>query len=235
VGLVFAVCTIGIMLGAILVQPFSVAATANTTLYAYGASVILSLPPGGGTLANRPTVLKIDFWHAYAGEGDFFGPGDVMRVWLWVPANNAFVGVALIQNNQNSSILPWLAKVLNGTALSQNVVIVNPSQMQMTKGDCGVLMINLTTPINVSVGDPLPAALKALNFTLPSLAITVRPNGNSFEDQAITNLPSGYNVTAATINVPAWVQVSIPQWLGATYWMTDGVSMPQMVVTYNAP
>jgi len=229
------VIAIASLIGVTFMQPFTVAVNPDTVVYAYGGGVTLSLPPGGSVLANRPTVLKIEFWHTYNGQGEFFGPGDVMRIWLWVPANNAFVAVALIQNNQNASLQPWFAKLLNGTALGQNVVTVNPDQLMITKVERNVLRVNLTTAVNIAIGDPLPVALKALNFTLPPLVMEVRGFDSPFSDQAVTNLPSGYNVTATTINLPAWVRVWMPQWLGASWWTSDGVEMLRMVVNYYAP
>jgi len=227
---------VAVLVGSAFVPPLTTANNlATSTVYAYGGMVNLLLPPGGSALENRTTTLRIDFSYAYQGNGVFFGPGDIMRVWLWVPASNAFVPVAIIQNNPNASLVTWLQGVLNGTLMAQNIITVNSSELQVNKVTDDVITANLTVPENITIGDPFAPTLKALNFTLPPIALEVRGFDGQFNDQVINALPSGWNVTTAITAEPAWVRVWIPQWLGPTYWMAEGTNNLQVVTTYTSP
>ena len=57
-----------------------------------------------------------------------------------------------------------------------------------------------------------------LSFTLPPLTLKFRPIGDSYSDSgANATLPSGYSrQPIAEMRTPAWVEETVPLWLGAT-------------------
>jgi hypothetical protein len=89
-----------------------------------------------------------------------------------------------------------------------SVFIVN-----LTKAD-GV-KINL--PFNLWTGSPL-IAYGDMSFTLPPLTLKFRSIADSYSDSgANATLPSGYaRQPIAEMRTPAWVEETVPLWLGAT-------------------
>jgi hypothetical protein len=89
----------------------------------------------------------------------------------------------------------------------------------------GVFIVNLTKadglkinlPFNLWTGSPVQA-YGDLSFTLPPLTLKFRTIEDSYSDTgANATLPSGYaRQPIAEMRTPAWVEETIPLWLGAT-------------------
>jgi hypothetical protein len=89
----------------------------------------------------------------------------------------------------------------------------------------GVFIVNFTKadgvkinlPFNLWTGSPL-TAYGDMSFTLPPLTLKFRTIADSYTDSGTNStLPSGYaRQPIAEMRTPAWVEETIPLWLGAT-------------------
>jgi len=233
-GIVPAFIAVAVLLGTVCFPPIANAVDpTTTTIYSYGGATIMQLPPSGGNATNPAMTFKFEFWHSSNGTGNFPGPADYLRVWLLVPQINSFNPVAMIVSSQNSSAATaFIRGVVNGTAIARNVIAANSSQFRISNTTSTVIVANLTTPVNIALGSPLPITG---NLTIPPMAIEIRGLVGQFTDTMRTTLPSGYNLTSTTTAMPAWVRVWIPSMLGGTYWMTDGTLALQSVDTFVSP
>lgn len=205
--------------------------TPTSTIHGTGGNVILQLPPGGDALADRPTALQITVSKVTSGEGEFFGPGDIMQVLLWVPQANSFVPVALVNNNPNPDLVSWMQSgPLNGTPIAQNILIVEPQELEIEiNGD--VVMANLTASQNITLSGPM----SGLSFSLPPVTLEIHGLGGSFSSTTSSALPSGWNLTQTFDAQPAWVRVWIPQWLGSGYLAAPGTMVMNSTTAYTSP
>ncbi len=211
--------------------------TGNSIIYATGGTITLHLPAGGGALANHPTDLLITASNVYNGEGVFFGPGNTLQLQLWVPTLNSFLPVATITDNTDPNFLTWIKVVTNGSVVAQNIVQVQGNPDPLFVGRTGdIVTVNLTMPVNISIGDPFPAYMKALNFTLPPFTLVFHPIGAAFQGGTTTAIPtSGWSIKTSAWIEPAWTMVFIPQWLGSNYLASDGTITLDANVTYISP
>jgi hypothetical protein len=207
-----------------------------------GSMVYLNLPPAPNATSppaapgtpSRPSDIQLRSYH-YNAESSL-GAFDLINVYLWIPQRNSYQPVATITNLANTEIFQnvwnntfiWL-KTVNPSANLLNVIQVgtkdlivgtqsgSPSSMY---GDN--LWVNLTKSVTINLAFNLlsqpTAAIGNLTFTLPPMTLRFIPIANSYTDQG-TNalLPSGYQRQPfATMRTPAWVEESIPSWLGGT-------------------
>jgi hypothetical protein len=178
-------------------------------------------------------TFKLEFWHTTNGTGNFPGPGDFLRIWVLVPQLNLFSPVAMVVSNPNSSAaVASVKEVVNGTAIAANVIAANSSQFRISNTTSTVIVANLTIPITITLGTPLPITG---NLTIPPIAIEVRGFDTPFTETSQTALRSGYNITTTTTAMPAWVRLWIPSMLGPTYWMTEGTLAIQSIDTIEPP
>jgi hypothetical protein len=207
----------------------------SSVVHLKGGVVTLHLPPGGGNLTGRPADLQITASDVQSGEGVFFGPGLSVHVSLWVPDLNAYVPVASVSDNQNPAFYNWSQQVGRGSPVAQNTIIVSNGTLLVTsKGE--IWTINMTKPVNIKFGDPLPAFWKALNFTLPPFTLEFHPIGVAFKTDLVTAVPtSGWTIQSSAIQQPAWTRVWIPAWLGASPIAFDGALNLQSNATYIPP
>ncbi len=215
----------------------SVTGNGNSILYATGGMVVLHMPAGGGALANRPTDLLITASNVYHGEGVFFGTANTLQIQVWVPPLNSFLPIATITDNNDPNFLTWVKSLTNGSAISQNIIQLQGSPDPLFVGRTGdIVTVNLTVPVNIAVGDPFPAYLKALNFTLPPFTLEFRSIGAAFQTSTTTVSPtSGWTIQTSAWVEPAWTRVWVPQWLGSNYLATDGTITLDANITYISP
>jgi hypothetical protein len=159
----------------------------------------------------------------------------MILVYLWIPQRDSYNQVALITNLANvetyqnlwNKTFVWFKIGIPGADIA-NVIQVNNTNLQVrTSSNSGLkddtLIVNLTAPVTINLPFnlwPAPTnALGNLTFTLPPLTLTFRDlNAGSYTDPG-TNalLPSGYHrQPIAAMRTPAWVEETIPLWLGST-------------------
>ena len=164
----------------------------NSIVYLTGGIVTLNLPPGGGALAGRPTDLQIEGYFVYDGDEIWFGPGNSLQVALWVPERNAYVPIVLINDNQDPEFLTWVQGVTSGSPAAQNIIILEDNPVVTASGD--IITVNLTVPVDIKFGDPLPAFWKTLNFTLPPITLEFHPIGAAFKADLVTTNPTSRGI-----------------------------------------
>ncbi len=213
-----------IILAVALFASIAPANSLDTSLVAYGShgEVTVQLPPA---IPAHPTALRLVA--SDINSSSTFGARDNLIVWLWIPAYNNFIPAAMITTG-NSDVLTYFKTLYNGTPiwnppLEPNIINVSSSVLQVSKqGD--IIIANLTVPQKITLPfDQMNGtqfqALGNQTFTLPALMLTFRPIGSPFNYEESTQiLPhpplSGYTVNLTSVQSPAWVQVSIPQWIG---------------------
>jgi hypothetical protein len=222
---IFAILSAAVLTVAVLVSTLQVNSQDTSVSVAYGShgEVTIQLPAG---IPAHPTCLRL-----VAGDitsNSTFGARDNLIVFLWIPSYNNFIPAAIITTG-NASALTYLKTLYNGTPvwnppLEPNVINVTDNVLQVSRqGD--VIVANLTVAQKIALPfDQMNGTQFQVfgnqSFTLPALTLTFRPIGNSFNYQETTQiLPhpplSGYTVSLTSVQSPAWVQVSIPQWIGA--------------------
>lgn len=233
VSVIIPVCAaIAVLLGVLVLPPQTSAVTVTSTTNSYGGLTIIQLPPTGGNATNPAMTFKFEFWHTTTGTGNFTGPGDFLRVWLFVPQLNLFSPVAMVVSNPNSSAIANVRLMVNNTAIAPNVIPATPSQFLISNTTNNVILANLTIPLNIILGPPLPLTG---NITIPPMAIELRGFDGTFTETSMTPLRSGYNITSTVTAMPAWARIWIPSMLGATAWMTEGSLAVQAVDIMMAP
>jgi hypothetical protein len=249
----FSVCLIVTIAAAILAQG-QPAQTCETTAqdipqdlpsgsvvdYGNGAIVALQLPPVGGNMTH-PVNLRLMVTDIYgSSEGDIPAAGiDVIQVFVWVPAMNQYVGVAILTTNTNQTAIERVESIVNGTPIwnpptMMNFFVPTADQLQVYMDNDDVLFVNLTTSVNIT----LPAALGG-NFTLPPMTLMFRPIAPGFAHNETAVLPkppySGYTMQLMHTDVPAWVRATIPMWLANAPVETVGTMMLDGVAIYIPP
>lgn len=213
---------LGLVLAAILTGAAVIAQTpapsptakSNIVTYADGANVIVSLPQGNAT---HPLNLRIGVSHIDP-KSDYGGP-DVLTLYIWVPSLNSYVPVAVLSTNTDPDAITWVKGVFNNTPIWTPPMMMNyftPTANQFkVYMDGDNLWANSTASYNIT----LPAQLGG-NFTLPPMTLMFVPIGQGFPHQETTVLAkpqySGWTIQMSHTDVPAWVRVVIPAWVGAT-------------------
>jgi hypothetical protein len=205
------------------------------TFYGSGGSVILQLPEG---IPSHPTTLSIEVYDF--DKRSSLGAMNVMVVYLWVPAKNSFVSVAIISDNPNPDFFAFTKMLLSNTPVwappvMPNLFQVADKELEVRRhGD--VLTVNLTVPISITLPDPLGGS-----FTLPPTALEFRGIDDVFKDEGtVSLLPSpplsGYTIKMTFMGKPAWVRLWIPQWTGGpAAFMFDGTLFMHVTRTYTPP
>jgi hypothetical protein len=108
---------------------------------------------------------------------------------------------------------------------TENVNQGHDDKKDLNDHNSGVFIVNLTKadgvkinlPFNLWTGSPL-TSYGDMSFTLPPMTLKFRTIGDSYSDTgANATLPSGYaRQPIAEMRTPAWVEETIPLWLGAT-------------------
>jgi hypothetical protein len=108
---------------------------------------------------------------------------------------------------------------------TENVNQGHDDKKDSNEHNSGVFIVNLTKadgvkinlPFNLWTGSPTQS-YGDMSFTLPPLTLKFRTIGDSYSDSgANATLPSGYSrQPIAEMRTPAWVEETIPLWLGAT-------------------
>ena len=218
---------------AVFVQSQTSPVSTNVVTFSDGGNVILSLPQG---VPANPVNLRISVADI-SDKSDFGGP-DVMHVGVWVPALNTYVQVAILSTNTDPAAIDWIKGVVNGTPVwnppaLENYFVPTADELQVWM-DGPVLMANLTTSVDVM----LPVALGG-NFTIPPMTLMFRPIDSGFaHDETIFLSPpqfSGWTLNTTHVDVPSWVRVIIPAWLGSTHWETVGTQTIHGTITYIPP
>jgi hypothetical protein len=204
------------------------------TFYGSGGSVNFQLPQG---IPSHPTALMIEVYNF--DKRSSLGAMDVMPVYIWVPARNAFTTVAIISDNPNPDFFAFAKTLLNNTPvwtppIMPNLFQVADKELEVQRhGD--VLTVNLTVPINIT----LPASLGG-SFTLPPTALEFRGIDDAFKDEGtMPLLPSpplsGYTIKMTFTGKPAWVRVWIKPWTGPFPITFDGTLFMHVIRTYTPP
>jgi len=222
--------------------------------YSIAGAVTLQLPPapnktGTGTPAH-PTDLVIQVAHWQKPSAFGAAGHDLLYVALWIPQRNAYTAVAYITDNNDTDFLNfiktawngsfvWLERTLIPSPFFRNVITVAADELEVAKhGD--VVTANLTREVNIYlpfqglIGTP-SAAIGNQTFTLPPMSLEFRGIDAPYKDEFAVTLPSGYELTEAGWEKPAWVSVKIPQWLGNTAFRAVGDTKHNWKITYTLP
>ena len=208
-------------------------ASSNVVTYANGGNVILSLPQG---VPSHPVNLRIAV-SDISDKSDFGGP-DVMQVSVWAPALNTYVQVAILSTNTDPAAIAWIKGVVNATPVwsppaLQNYFVLAADQLQVWM-DGPILMANLTTSVSVTLPDALGG-----NFTIPPMTLMFRPIDSGFvhDETIVLAKPqfSGWTINSTHVDVPSWVRVIVPAWLGSTHFETVGTQTIHGTTTYIPP
>jgi hypothetical protein len=195
-----------------------------------GAIVSIQLPQGvpSHPVNLRISVMAID--NTSTSEG-----GNVMEFYLWVPAMNSYVPVAIVSTGTNQTVISLVKSIVNGTPIwtppvMMNFFTANASQLQVSMKD-QTLMANLTTSFNVTLPDSLGG-----NFTIPPMSLMFIPIASGFAHNETTVVPSSnWTISLSHTDVPSWVRVSIPMWLGSAPMEVVGTMLVNGTTTYIPP
>jgi hypothetical protein len=204
--------------------------SSNVINYSNGAVVGLQLPPG---VPAHPVNLRIALSHI-DNKSNYGGP-DVMQISLWVPTMNTYVPVAILSTNTNTSAITWIKTVVNGTPVwtppaLQNYFAPTSSQLQV-KINNSMVIANLTTSFNVTLPDSFGG-----NFTVPAMTLMFVPIAAGFAHNETKIVPSSnWTINSMHTDVPAWVRVNIPTWLGPSPVETAGTIVLNETTTYIPP
>jgi hypothetical protein len=156
-----------------------------------------------------------------------------MLVYLWIPQRNSYVPVALITTGDaleteraiwNGSYV-WY-NTSNPASSIFNVIQVPSTTLQISTSTVNqeqIMTTNLSSAVHISLPFNLwsqpTQAYGNLTFDLAPLFLTFRPIASGYPELTpiTTPLPSGwiYSPTSQA-RTPAWVEIRIPSWLGAT-------------------
>ncbi len=209
---------------------------ASTTV----GNVIVSLPPGGGALAGRPTDIRLVIYD-YNATRNYT---DALFFYVWIPSLNIYNPMAIILDqppvDQMKAVWNNTAIYLevNGTVIRNNFKIVADNQLDVwvesAHGDEDtVLNANLTVPVALDFTN-LPPAVFGTNLTVPAMALMFRGVADSFYHQETFTLQSGFKITTTHYDVPAWVRINIPTWIGGQT-ETSGTILVREVTVVTPP
>jgi hypothetical protein len=219
--------------------------TNSTVFYDTHGSVVLQLPPSGGSpppagVAGHPTnvVLKAYDYDRRSGSAD------VLVVYIWVSASNSMIPIAAITDQTPTAIVKaiWnntpVYSEVNGVVIRNNIKQVADKELDVwmesvwTYYGCGrngygysnseTLMANLTVPVQLDFTG-LPSVFGS-SFTVPPMTIMFRPIADGFREEGETGT-----------DVPAWARVAIPKWLGPAELEVVGHITEHNVATYTLP
>lgn len=219
---------------------YAVSSNSQIINYGTGSMVYLNLPPAPNATSppaapgtpSRPSDIQLRCYH-FNPESSL-GTFDLINVYLWMPQRNGYAPVASITNLANAEIYQivwngtfnWLKTTIPNANLL-NIIQVGTKDLSVwtqagspssVYGDN--LWVNLTKSVTINLAlnlYPQPTgALGNLTFTLPPMTLRFIPIANAYTDQGANSLlPSGYyRQPYATMRTPAWVEASIPTWLG---------------------
>ena len=206
------------------------------TFFGSGGHVVLQLPQGS---PSHPTTLAVEIFHF--NERSTFGAFDVMIIYNWVPARNAFSPVAIITDSSNPDFYDFAKKVVLNTAIWNpsagmlNIFQVTNNELKIEMQG-NVLTANLTVPVSITLTTAFGG-----NFVLPPTALQFRGFDNAYNDEtSIPFLPSpplsGYVITMDLLDKPAWVHLWNTQWTGSTaFFEFDGTLYQHVTRTYTPP
>jgi hypothetical protein len=214
----------------------------RVTYYSNGGSVVIQLPTAGGTLANRPTALKITVNEN--SRYSTFGAADFMQVQLWVSSLNRFVAVAIIRDDPDpdSEAIAFAKELFKGSPVwnpatgMKNVFSVENAELEVVVRN-DMVTVNLTKAVDIV----LNGTLAGLSFTLPPLTLTFRGIDDVYSEpgSTVTLAPSpplsGYTVQTIMSQKPAWVNVEIPTWVGGSSLNLAGVMEINKIQTATPP
>ncbi len=187
-------------------------------VYGQGGKVVLKLPAGTGPKGCNKTDIAISVQDV--DERSTKGAEDFLEVSLWIPSRNAYTTIAFI--NDNPVAIASVKKMLSGVPYIQYVQVAEAELEVWKDGD--MITANLTKPIDIKFGDPLPSnsIYRELNFTLPAMTLVFVKNGPIYEKTESTTTYSGWPgasnwvVVTKRWTAPSFASVSIPAWLGST-------------------
>jgi hypothetical protein len=195
----------------------------SLTYYANGGQVTVQLPDGE---PSHPTSLIFASMHIERrGDYPIRGPHDVFAVYIWVPALNSFLPVAVFSDNPDPAHHDLMKEIYIGTPFWIPGVMENyfvPAEDELvtwSRGDMS--FVNLTVGAHVSLnftGSPNPqmSALGDLSFDLPPIAMEIRGFDSTYREDSEGALPSGYTSSAHYLRKPAWVRLWIQNWTGGS-------------------
>jgi hypothetical protein len=228
--------SLAIIIAVAVLAPAFAVKKSDPTLYSTGGQVNLQLPPGGGDLATRPTFFRIFVDH-FNKQSDF-GAFDQIIISLWYPALNRLTPVAIITDNDDTAYLNLLKTAWTGSAVwhpggttYENILTVKDDELEVcNRGDV------VTAELKV----PVPIALTAGNFILPTMTVVFRGIDSAYSRESTSSLLpappfSGYKIAFCSIDEPAWVHVEIPTWFGDTSLEFAGELNLHETMTYIAP
>ncbi len=195
-----------------------------------GAVVSMQLPPG---VPSHPVNLRVSIMavdNTSTTEG-----ANVMEFYLWVPTMNSYLPVAIVSTGTNQTVMSTVKSIVNGTPIwtppvMMNLFTANASQLQVSMKD-QTLFANLTASFNVTLPDSLGG-----NFTIPPMSLMFIPIATGFAHNETTVIPSSnWTITLSHIDVPSWVRVSIPMWLGSAPIEVVGTMLLNGTTTYIPP
>ena len=107
------------------------ATTTSTVVRGDGANVSIQLPQGN---LSHPLNLRFGVTQAPINADYSLA---IMQVFMWVPATNSYIGVAILSTNTNQSAITWVKTVVNGSPiwtppLLMNYFVPTPDQLQIT-------------------------------------------------------------------------------------------------------
>lgn len=206
-----------------------------------GSMVYINIPPSTVTssLPWHPSDIQL---RCYDYTDTPLGPYDLIMVYLWIPQRNSYNVVALITDMPNTvlyqnlwyktyfvwrpDLTPPILNVIQVADKDLEIWTEDTNQGNGVKGGANgeasnVFIVNLTKADGVKINLPFSSPAFPygdLTFTLPPLTLIFREIGDSYYDGATNaRLNSGYyRQPIAEMRTPAWVEETIPKWLGPT-------------------
>ncbi len=214
---------------------------ANDTSKGSHGNVTVSLPVGGGAVAGHPTELVLSAYD----YGESMNYADLLILAVWLPAMNSFVPIAVIGDQAPNAQVKGMWNntavylEINGAVIRNNLKTVTDTQLNVwTEGHGAtenlVLMANLTVPVQLDFTG-LPSSVFGSSYAVPAMTLMFRGIGDSFPHEETLSFPSGISTTSTHVDIPAWVRVGIPAWLGNHALTVDGTIIYGETLTMNLP
>jgi hypothetical protein len=207
-----------------------------------GSMVYVNVPPSTVTssLPWHPSDIQL---RCYDYTDSPLGPYDLIMVYLWIPQRNSYTVVALITDAPNTvlyqnlwykmgfvwrpDLTPQMLNVIQVEDKDLEIWTEHTNQGNGLKGGAhgtasNVFIVNFTKADGVKINLPFSSPAFPygdLTFTLPPLTLKFREIADSYYDEgANTYFPSSgyYRQPISEMRTPAWVEETIPKWLGAT-------------------
>jgi hypothetical protein len=203
-------------------------------VYGRGGRIVLNLPAGG--VCNKTNIglsfLDVDNRSTKGAE-------DCINVELWIPSQSRFRFMVMIDDNPVA--ITSSKTMFSGMTYVQYIQVADTELEVWREGD--TIIANLTKPIDITFGNPLPptSIYRDLNFTLPAMTVTFVKNGPIYEKTETTTTYTGWagasnwTVTTKYWNAPGFVSVSIPAWLGSATLPVAGYYREKIVLDITKP